>query len=306
MFYIKKISKDKIENILLNYRTQNYYLENLNDKNNYLLQLSKDILALIKDKNENDIKLLKNLFIYLFDEKYKNNKELFLDNVIDDFVEENRLLFKKNEENELFEKVKKEYSKNTKSIKEKINKKNRELISYKNIIKIFEEEKLYIKDNKEKIKLFTFFIYLLKKCSSYFNTNNSITDFIVEDVVNFFDGKLKFKNDKKIKNSNDSNKLEEISITSEEVKKILDNFILKLKTFLNEKKLDLKKLIGENNIKKNEKEINFINIFQFFDLLKQNEFELDKMTISCILSNYKIDENSENININLLEKDINK
>ena len=126
MFYIKKISRDKIENILLNYRTQNYYIEKIKDKNNFLLQLSKDILSLIKDKNENDIKLLKNLFIYLYNEKYKNNKELFFDNVINDFVEKNKILFKKNEENELFEKVKKEYLNNSKSIKEKINKKNRE------------------------------------------------------------------------------------------------------------------------------------------------------------------------------------
>ena len=120
-------------------------------------------MALIKDKNENDIKLLKNLFIYLFDEKYKNNKELFLDYVINDITDKNRILFKKNEEYELFEKVKKEYSNNSKSIKEKINKKNKELISYKNIIKIFEEEKLYIKDNKEKINRIIYFFYLFIK-----------------------------------------------------------------------------------------------------------------------------------------------
>ena len=117
---------------------------------------------------------------------------------------------------------------------------------------------------------------------------------------------MKFKNGKNENKSIDTNNPTEISVTNKEVKKILDNFILKLKTFLNGKKLDLKKLIGENNIKKNEKEIYFINIYKFFDLLKQNEFEFDKMTISFILSNYKIDEISENININLLEKDINK
>ena len=154
--------------------------------------------------------------------------------------------------------------------------------------------------------MFKFFIYLLKKLSS-FNKNISIFDFIVEDIIHFFDGKLNlnFINHKNEKNCINSNKSGEIVVKNEELKKILDNFILKLKTFLNEKNIDLKKLIGENNIKKNEKGMNFINIFIFGDLLKQYEFKLDKKSISCILSNYKIDENSEDININLLEKDIN-
>ena len=90
MLYTKNVQREKIENIILNYRTQNYFLDNLIDKNNYLLKLSKEILDLIKDKNENDIDLLKNLFVHLLDEKYRGNKKLFLDNILNDFSEKNQ------------------------------------------------------------------------------------------------------------------------------------------------------------------------------------------------------------------------
>ncbi len=97
MINIKGVEKDKIENILLNFRTQNYFLDNLTDKNNYLFKLSKEILSLIGAKNEKDINSLKNMLIYYLEEKYQNNKESFLNNIVNDFVENNQLLlFNKN------------------------------------------------------------------------------------------------------------------------------------------------------------------------------------------------------------------
>ena len=312
MFYIKNISRDKIENIILNYRTQNYYLDNLDNKNNYLLKLSKDILHLINDKNENDINLFKKLFLFLFDEKYKNNKELFLNNIINDFDESNQLLFKKDEENQLFERITKEYLNNSNSIIEKINKSNNQnVISYKDLKKILKEEKLYIKKDKEKIQLFKFFIYLLKKNSSLNNKKNSIADFSVKDIIDFF--KKNENTNKEEKNmekeeEEDSNN-EEISLTNEEVKKILDNFYKNFKKFLNDIKLKFKEFIGENNIeyiKKNDNEIPIININTFFELLKKNDFQVDNLTLSVIFSSYKVDENSYDININLIDEEINK
>ena len=315
MFYIKKVPRDKIENILLNFRTQNYYLDNLDDKNNYLLNLSKDILKLINDKNEYDINILKKLFLYLFDEKYKNDKELFLNNIIKDFYESNQLLlFNKNEENQLYEKITKEYFNNSNSIIEKINKKNKELISFKNLKKIFKEEELYVKDDKEKIKLFKYFIYLLlKKNFNSNNSKNSITNFNVQDIINLFNGKINKENknieNKNIENNEEDSKIEEISITTEKLKIILDNFIKNFKEFLNEKKIKFQDFMGGDNIKyikKGNNEIPIINIYVFYELLQKFGFQIDKLTISVILESYKIDKDSNDININLLNEEINK
>lgn len=297
MFYIKKIPKEKIENILLNFKTQNYYIDNLKDKEIYTSNISKDILNLINDKNENDIKLLKKIFINLLEEKYENNKELFLNNVIKDIIDNNALPFNISKENDLLEKKKKMSNKSSKNIIEKISKFNNKIISYKNIKKIFKEEKLYIKKNKEKDELFQFFIYIIKK-NSYINddinNNNSINDLMVEDVIKFFNSIN--NNEESLSNINEEN--------------ALNNFIIQLKKMLDEKKINLKQFIGESNIKyikKDEKEIDVINVNKFSDLLKINEFKLEKvLNINFILSHYKIDDNSEDININILENDLKK
>ena len=294
IFYIQKVPKDKIEKILLNFRTQNYYLGNLNDKNNYLLKLSKEILNLIKDKNENDINLLKDLLIYLFNEKYKSNKNSFLDNIIKDFIEIKALTNIIKEENKLYEKIKQEYFNKANSIKDKIKKINTKLISYEKIKKIFEDEKLYINNNEEKIILFKSFIYILKRYSSYFNNKDSITDFISNDIIKFFNDELKIKKEKEDENLNE----EEISLSTDKYKNIVNSFIKRFNKFLNEKKINLKQFIGDNNVSS-------INIYNFFNLLKQNKIDIDKLTISCLLEKYKKEEGSENIDVNSFEKDLN-
>ena len=65
-----------------------------------------------------------------------------------------------------------------------------------------------------------------------------------------------------------------MSMTKEESKKALDNFYIQFKSFLNDKGMNLKEFIGENNIKyiqKDENEISTVNINKFFDLLKLNK-----------------------------------
>ena len=310
MLNIRKVEKDKIPNILLNFKTQNLFLGNLNDKNAYLLNLSKEILSLINDKNENDIELMKKIFIFLFEEKYQSNKELFLDNVINDLI--HNISYNESEERNLIEKIKKTYKSNLNSIAEKINKNNQKIITYKNIKKIFKEEKLYIKKNNEKIELFKFFVYILKRdCCSHEN-KISIYDFYTEELLKLF--KNLSGNDNKLNEEEDLNKIttnkkEEMTLTGEHYNKIIDSFISQFKKVLNDKQITLYKLIGETNIKyikKGENEIPCLNINYFIDLLKQNKFKFyeDDLFINCIFSHYKIDENSEDINLNLLEKDL--
>ena len=310
MLYIKKVEKDQIPNILLNFKTQNLFLGNLDDKNIYLLDLSKEILALINDKNENDIELLKKFFIYLFEEKYQNNKESFLDNVINDLIQQ--ISYNESKEKNLFLKIKKTYKKNLDTIIEKINKTNQKIITYKKIKKIFKEEKLYIKKSNEKIELFKFFVYILKRDCCFNENTISINDFYTEDILNLFKN-ISENNNRINEKENFKNikidKKEEMSLSSEQSNKIINSFISQLKKVLNEKKLNIKKLIGESNIKyikKGENEIPCLNIYYFLDLLKKNEFQFDEdeIFINCIFSHYKIDQNSEDINILLLENDL--
>ena len=309
MLYIKKVEKDKILNILLNYKTQNLFLCNLYDKNTYLLNLSKEILALINDKNKNDIELLKKFFINLFEEKYQNNKELFLDNVINDLIQQ--ITYNENKENNLIEKFKKTYKNNLDTIKEKINKANKKIITYKKIKKIFKEEKLYIKKNNEKIELFKFFVYILKRdfCS---NENTiSINEFYIENILNLF--KNLSENNNRINKEENLNsikidKKEEIPLASEQYNKIIESFISQFKKVLKDKKMNIKKFLGEADIKyikKGENESPCLNIQYFLDLLKKNDIQFDDdLFINCIFSHYKNGENSEDINLVLLENDL--
>ena len=254
---------------------------------------------------------LKNLLIYYLEEKYQNNKESFLNNIINDFVENNKLLFNKNDSDKLLEKIKKEYSENSNSIIEKIKNNKKKVISYKNLKKLFKKENLYNKDDKEKMELFHFFIYTIKKNSSSSNNKRSIQDFIIKDIINIFNEHPKTDNNKKVGDNNvniNNSNSEGISMAKEESKKALDNFCIQFKSFLNDKGMNLKEFIGENNIKyiqKDENEISTININKFFELLELNKFHIDdNLNLNYILSCYKVDEKSEDININLLENDL--
>ena len=82
MFYIKNIQKERIQNILLSYKTENYYLGNLNENYDFISELTSDILIAINNKS--DINKLKEILNYLFEYKYKSNKIQFLNKIIND------------------------------------------------------------------------------------------------------------------------------------------------------------------------------------------------------------------------------
>ena len=378
MFKVKKVQKEKIENILLNLKTQNYFLDNLKDKDNYLLKLSKELLALIQNKNENDQNTLKKILLYYFEKKYKNNKELFLNNISNDIFDNNnnQLLSTLNlddidKDNKLLEKIKNSYSKSINNIIEKINNnnnENREIISYKDIATIFREEELYNKNNKENAELFYYFIYILKKNISSSNKTQSINDFLVKDILQFLNGKdeeqnINYENHEKklvIENKKDSenksknnyeefenddenfqhpqiikssenNRDSEIIINSrkkkekkgegegrggkfKDNKKVEDNFFTELKNSLNEKKMSLKELIGRDNIKfieNDENKVPVVNINKFYEILKEKKIlseddEDDERinNINNIINGFKINDNSDDINLDLFESEL--
>ena len=275
IFYIRNIEKEKIKNILLNYKTENYYVASLKEKNSFLMNLSSEILKTIQNKT--DINNLKDILLFLLDNKYKDNKIQFLNEVINDIFileNENKILFNFNEEKILFGKLEKIFSKkNINSIISKLKNIKTKIISYENLKSLLTKEQFFSsQENIENTKLFQFFIYILKKKEDALSKKYALKEFNVKIILEFF---------------------------SELKQKEKDNyFLLMLNNFLNDKDVTLEKLLGSND---------FISISEFINILNQNEFKIDNdnSDINVVLQKYQKEEKSGNIDINLLKKDLN-
>ena len=279
MFYIKNITKEKIENILLDFKTENYYIGNLEEKDNFISELASEILE--KINNKKDINNLKEILTYLYETKYKNNKIIFLAKVLNDIYildNTNIILFNIEQENILFQKLENIYLDKINSLIEKIKNIKEENISYAQLKKIFKEEDLYIEEHEEKKKLFQFFIYILKKREYTFNQDYLLNEFSIKDILEF---------------------LNDLSSKEEEDKILINEFFKALKNMLDDKKMDFKKLIGKN---KN------INITDFINILNENNFviEIENFDLYSFLQKFKTSENSDNINIELIQNYLNE
>jgi len=183
MFIIKKIKKDKIEKILLDFVTQNYFVNTLEEKNIFLTNVSTEILQTIDNKK--DINNLKEALLYLLENRFKENKIEFLNKVIDDiFLLENKdkILFNKKEEKNLLENLKNIFS--GKNITSKLNKIQDKIISYEYLESLLNEEKIFdFHENNENMKYFQFFIYIIKKKEKYLKKNYSLKEFDKKNIL---------------------------------------------------------------------------------------------------------------------------
>ena len=309
-FLNQGLQKEKIEKIISEKNSDM-------DEDNYLLNISKNILSLINNKNEKDIKTLTKIFKNNLKEKYLNNINTFIEKIIPDFLEENKFNLIKSEEDEnlylskiiqlygpvcntLIEKLK-----NFQNDNNKIN-----LISYQNLKNILKEEYLYSNDNKEKKNIFKFFIFVLKKNISNNNPSNSINDFIIDDVFNFFKGISDVISGKKIESDDINEDDDGLTITDEDFKKIMNGFLNELNQKLEEKNEELENFLGEENIKEIEndgKNIKVMDIYRFVEKLRENAINLtENLVISCIFNRYQVAESSEDINIIALKHDLEK
>ena len=276
-FYIRNITKEKILSILLNIKTENYYIGNLQEKNNFIYALAEEILN--KINNRQNINELKDIILYLFETKYSNDIIQFLNKVINDiYILDNKyiILFNQEQENILFQKLEIIYFYKINSLNKKIKLLKKEKILYQELKQIFEEEKLYIKENKEKMKIFQFFIYILKKRENNFEEDFSLFEFDVKNIFEF---------------------LNEINSREDEIKIKNKEFIEALKIMLKVKNKSFDEFFGTN---KN------IYITEFVDILNENNFEIENndLDFEYYLGKYKKEENSEEINIKLLKKDL--
>ena len=274
LFYIKNISQQKIQNILLNFKTEKYYIGNLNDKKDFLNNLSTEILGTID--NTNDINNMTEILAFLLDNKYQGKNILFLDNVINDIYllnDNEKIFLNNNDEKIVMEKIRKIFDENNnKLIKEKINKiKNKSNISYEKLKLILNEGKFFKQEKDEEIKLLQFFIYFIKKREKL-TQNYSLNKFSINNLMNFM---------------NELNK------------RVDNNFIENFKNFLENKNVTLEDFLGKKDT---------INISVFMNILNENEFKIKdiNLDIYCELQKYQTKENPTNININKLKKDLYK
>ena len=275
LFYIKNISQEKIQNILLNFKTEKYYIGNINKKEDFLNNLSTEILRTIN--NINDVNNMKEVLLFLLDNKYQGDNILFLDKVINDIYilnDNKKILINDNEEKAMLEKIRKIFSENNNSsLIEKINKnKNRNTITYDKLKSIIIEEKIFKQIKDEEMKLFQFFIYHIKKSEKITN-KNSLNEFSVKIIMNFINELNKDKKDD-------------------------NNFIVAFKNFLENKNITLEDFLGNKDI---------ISVTEFMNLLNKNEFKVDNINLDiyCALQKYQTEENYNNISVNKLRKDIN-
>ena len=275
LFYIKNISQEKIQNILLNFKTEKYYIGNINKKEDFLNNLSTEILRTIN--NINDVNNMKEVLLFLLDNKYQGDNILFLDKVINDIYilnDNKKILINDNEEKAMLEKIRKIFSENNNSsLIEKINKnKNRNTITYDKLKSIINEEKIFKQIKDEEMKLFQFFIYHIKKSEKLTN-KNSLNEFSVKIIMNFINELNKDKKDD-------------------------NNFIVAFKNFLENKNITLEDFLGNKDI---------ISVTEFMNLLNKNEFKVDNINLDiyCALQKYQTEENYNNISIDKLRKDIN-
>ena len=309
-FLNQGLQKEKIEKIISEKNSDM-------DEDNYLLNISKNILSLINNKNEKDIKTLTKIFKNNLKEKYLNNINTFIEKIIPDFLEENKfnLIKSEEEENLYLSKIIQLYGPVCNTLIEKLknfqNDNNKiNLISYHNLKNILKEEYLYSNDDKEKKNIFKFFIFVLKKNISNNNPSNSINDFIIDDVFNFFKGISDVISGKKIESDDINEDDDGLTITDEDFKKIMNGFLNELNQKLEEKNEELENFLGEENIKEIEndgKNIKVMDIYRFVEKLRENDINLtENLVISCIFNRYQVAESSEDINIIALKHDLEK
>lgn len=276
MFYIKKVKKDKIKNILLNFKTENYFVATLKEKNSFLINLSTEILQTID--NQSDINNLKEVLLYILENKYKEDNVLFLNESINDIfiLEDNtKILFNLKEERNLLQQLEKIISeKDVESIVSKLKNTKNKTISYDNLKSLFNEEKIFtFSDNNENIKFFQFFIYIMKKNENTLIQKNSLKEFNLKKIMEFFDN-LKPKENKPV-----------------------DEFITALKKFLKIKNTTLENLLGKND---------FIDTTEIINILVQNEFKNENVNLDLYyyLQKYQTEDNIGKIDINSLKYDL--
>ena len=120
------------------------------------------------------------------------------------------------------------------------------------------------------MKIFQFFIYYLKKREKNSSNKYSLREFSINIIKNLFN-----------------------ELKGEET------FIEALKRTLDEKNMNINEFVGKKDN---------LEISEFLKILEESKFKINNVNLDmyCTLQKYKINENSEIINVTLIQNDLNK
>ena len=249
----------------------------LNCKNDISLTNIQNWLSYLLSVNDNDQNIMQNEFLAILSniKEYPQEQELFLNKKVKKY-----LLSKKNI---ILEKLNLYSNKNNTSNK---------YISFKNLKKIIEEEKIELKE-----QYFVFLFYALKK----FEDPNANLEDLKYDIL--FDILNNTENDSKMDEESD------LEISDDEYNKIIADFQMKLINYINNNHTNLRfilnGLIQILNLEEDNNAVEVVLIRPFFERMKEiGIWDNNELEIYCIFNRYKLSEKYEGINIYLLEEEL--
>jgi len=201
------------------------------------------------------------------------------------------------QEQELFlnKKVKKYLLPKKNIIIEKLNEyniNNNKYISFKNLKKIIEDEKINLKE-----QYFVFLFYALKKFDDPKANLEDLKYEILFDILN------NTENDSKMDEESD------LEISDDEYNQIIADFQMKLINYINNNHTNLRfilnGLIQVLNLEEENNVVEVVLIRPFFERMKEiGIWDNNELEIYCIFNRYKLSEKYEGINIYLLEEEL--
>ena len=349
-FQAKKINHEKGKNQII-IPLMNYFNsikgENENKKKDNILQeklnqkFCEIIQKLLNCNNKNDIINLKIYFNCIYYEKVINSKnkknndnELKLMNDFFLLLFNNIHEFSKDEENILKNKIKSKYnndfkkllnllkennSENNKNNKNENNKKKDTIIkeNKSNDYISFQKIKTILDKNQEiklKDKYVEFILYYMKQFddinASLFDLKISKINDILKEGINENNKnndnnkniKIKEKNkDKKYIKSNEQ--IDEIPL--DEFNKNINSVLVVIKQLIEDEKKDLRKIFCNSIVQKTNPKREMIKLESLNDELNKRNIYLNNLQISCINQKYCINKEMNGLDINQIEDDIN-
>ena len=265
---------------------------NASSNEEFISRIQKNIAEFLNCKNEISLTNIHNWLIYLLsindnDQNIMQNELLAILSNIKEYPQEQELFLNK--------KVKKYLLPKKNIIFEKLNfykKNNNKYISFKNLKKIIEDEKIELKE-----QYFVFLFYALKKFEDPKANLEDLNYEILFDILN------NTENDAKMDEESD------LEISDDEYNQIIVDFQTKLINYINNNHTNLRfilnGLIQVLNLEEENNVVEVVLIRPFFERMKEiGIWDNNELEIYCIFNRYKLSEKYEGINIYLLEEEL--
>ena len=271
---LNELNKYKNEEFIS--KIKNNIAQYLNCKNEISLTNIQNWLGYLLSVNDNDQNIMQNEFLAILSniKEYPPEQELFLNKKVKKYLLPKKI--------SIFIKLN-----NTKNKKE-----NNKYISFKDLKKIIEDEKIELKE-----QYFVFLFYALKKFEDPEANLEDLKYDILFDILN------NTENDSKMDEESD------LEISDDEYNQIIADFQMKLINYINNNHTNLRfilnGLIQVLNLEEDNNAVEVVLIRPFFERMKEiGIWDNNELEIYCIFNRYKLSEKYEGINIYLLEEEL--